>query len=515
MKYLLFLISLVLASVLIIMPFTAAAAPVSSGDGTMNLSATPTQSNIRTLETPVKVTVTPNQNVGRRSGEVEFPRPPRVTPTPTIPRTVTVTPTIPPPTTVSATPTIPQTTVSSTQTIFQTAIPTQSAPPTTIPVTQTTPVPVVTVTVFVYPSGQVYQPVYYYPPYYPYSIDSYYPSGSVTVTSNPSGATVILDGYNSGTTPWIFTGLTTGYHTVEVDYPGYEAYVTNIYVDNGANPEVYADLTNLVNYGSLFVDSNPRGADVYVDGNYQGTSAVTVGGISAGPHQIELHLAGYEVLTTTEYVSAGQGTVINLPLTPLSSSSDYGSIDITSNIPGALVYLDGIYKGSSISGTTFNIIAVSPGSHTILLHVPGATDVTQTVLVNGGQISYVTPTFTSPPAGQQSPAPSSPSTGSIIATSTPAGGQVTVDNQFRGVAPVTIYNVAAGSHIINMKLPGYSDWSSSVDVPANQMVQVSATLVPGSGTIPVTPGRGLPLSPVAVIGALAIGAVLIAYRFRR
>jgi hypothetical protein len=92
---------------------------------------------------------------------------------------------------------------------------------------------------------------------------------------------------------------------------------------------------------------------------------------------------------------------------------------------------------------------------------------------------------------------------------------VTVDNQFRGVAPVTIYNVAAGFHIINMKLPGYSDWSSSVDVPANQMVQVSATLVPGSGTIPVTPGRGLPLSPVAVIGALAIGAVLIAYRFRR
>ena len=90
-----------------------------------------------------------------------------------------------------------------------------------------------------------------------------------------------------------------------------------------------------------------------------------------------------------------------------------------------------------------------------------------------------------------------------------------MDNQFRGVAPVTIYNVAPGTHIVNMKLGGYSDWSSSVDVPANQMVHVTATLVPGSATPPITPGRGLPLSPVAILGALAIGAVLISTRFRR
>ena len=444
MKFLLILISLVLASVLIIMPVIATAAPAPSADSTINVSASPTQTNTRTLETPVKVTLTPGQTPRHRSGEVEFPITPRVTPTPTIPRTTT-----------AATPTIPQTTVPVTSTILQTTVSaTQTVPPTTLPVTQTTPIPAITVTVLVYPSGPVYRPVYYYPPYYPYSIDSYYPTGSLTVTSNPSGATVILDGYNSETTPWIFTGLTTGYHTVEVDYPGYEAYVRNVYVDNGANAGVYADLAGLVTYGSLFVDSTPRGADVYVDGNYQGTSPITVGGMTVGAHQVELHLAGYEVLTSTENVAVGQGTVVNLVLTPHSLLSDYGSIDITSNIPGALVYLDGIYKGSILSGNTFNIISVSPGSHTILLHVPGYSDVTQTVEVYAGQISYVNAVFTSSSAGQQSPAPSSPATGSIIVTSTPSGGQVSVDNQFRGIAPVTIYNVAAGTHIINLKLAG-------------------------------------------------------------
>ena len=410
-----------------------------------------------------------------------------------------VPPTIPP-TTVPVPPTNPPTTVPAPPPVSPTTV-----PPTTIPV------PVVTVTVLVYPSGQVYQPVYYYPPYYPYTINSYYPRGTLTVTSSPPQATVILDGYNTGTTPWIFTGLSTGYHTVEVNYPGYEAYVRSVYIESGASQEVYADLTSLVEYGSFFIESTPPGADVYVDGNYQGTSPVTVGGMAVGPHRIELHLAGYEVLITSRTVAPSQGTVVNLALVPLTSSSGSGSIEITSN-PGALVYLDGIYKGSVITGNTFSIISVQPGSHTLLLHLPGYSDFTQTVVVYDGQIAYVNAVFTSTPSGQQTPTTSTPSVGSIIVTSTPAGGQVTVDNQFRGVAPVTIYNVAPGTHIVNMKLGGYSDWSSSVEVPTNQMVHVTATLVPGSATPPVPPGRGLPLSPVAILGALAIGAVLISTR---
>jgi hypothetical protein len=496
MKNLVIILLLLLIGMVIIMPFAATAAPDPSSDGTINLTVTPT----RVVEPPVKVIITPVQTPRPGSGEVQFPVIRDVTPTPTILRTTTP---IAPATTIPATTIIPRTTISATRT----------TPPTIIPVTQTTTVPVVTVTVFVYQSSPVYQPVYYYPPYYPYAINSYYPTGSLTVTSNPSGATVIIDGYNAEITPWIFTGLTTGYHTVEVDYSGYEAYVTSVYVDYGANTEINADLTSLVAYGSMVVESTPEGADVYVDGNYQGISPVTIGGLSAGYHQVELHLAGYEVLTSTEKVVAGQGTVTTLILTPHSTLSDTGSIDITSNMPGALVYLDGIYKGSTYSGSPFNVISVSPGSHTLLLHVPGYTDFTKTIEVNAGQISNINAEFTASATPTQNPVSPSSATGSIIITSTPAGGQVTVDDKFRGVAPVTIYNLGTGSHIINMKLPGYSDWSTSVDVSANQMVQVSAKLTPGSGAVPVTPSIGL--SPFAIIGALAIGAIVLSSRKRK
>jgi hypothetical protein len=500
MKKLLIPIYLIFAIVVIILPITAAA----------DANVSPTQSHNQTVETQVKLSIAPNQTSRISSGEVEVPITPRVTQTPEIPRTTlsairTETPTTIPtiPTTVSATVTVPQTTASPTQTVSLT----------TAPVTQTSAVPVVTVTVLVYPSGSVYIPVYNYPYGYSYPVDYTNPAGSLTVTSNPSEAIVILDGYNTETTPYIFTGLTTGYHTVEVDYQGYEAYVNNVYVDTGSSQEINANLVSLVSSGSLFVDSTPRGADVYVDGNYQGNSPVTVGSLSSGAHQVELHLAGYEVLTSTENVASGQGNNINLALIPLSSSSDSGSIDITSSQPGALVYLDGIYKGTTQSGNIFNIIAVSPGSHTIILHLPGYTDFTQTLQVNAGQIANVNAVFTPSPAVQQGPATASPATGSLIVTSSPAGGQISVDNQFRGVAPVTIYNIASGPHVINIQLTGYSDWSTSVNVPANQIVQVPATLVPISGSLPAPTRAGLSLVPI--IGALAVGAFVLSLRARR
>ncbi len=481
MKYPIATLSLFFVLMVILISVLATAAPVIASERNSSISGDQAPPTPRVAVTPERVTITPRETPRISSGEVEVPITVQATPTPVIPQTTV---------------TVPRT-----------------EPPTTPPVTQPTAVPVNVVTVLVYPSGNVYTPTYYYPPGYPYNIYSYYPTGTLTVTSNPSSAVVILDGTNSEITPWIYSGLTTGYHTVEVDYPGYQAYVQNVYVDNGASAVVNADLTTLGTYGSFFIQSTPPGADVYVDGNYQGTSPLTVSAMVAGPHQIELHRAGYEVLTRTEVVSAGQGNNLNYALTPYSSLSGSGSINIISTSPGALVYLDGTYKGAIQSGTNFNIISVSPGAHTLLLHLPGYADFTQTVQVYAGQISNVNATFTSPPPGQLSPPASSQDVGSIIVTSTPTGGQVSVDNQFRGIAPVTIYNVAPGTHIVNLKLAGYSDWSSSVDVQSNQMVTVPATFVPGSGTIPVSTRAGL--SVVVIFIALATGSVILSVRLRK
>ncbi len=497
MKASIALLCLLLAALVLILPVLVSAAPVKVNTTTVQ----PALTRSGEVENPIvrqQVTHTPTATQTTITATPTATHT-TLTSTPTATQTtITATPTATQ-TTLTSTPTATQTTVTASPTATQTTLPGTSTP--TVTATQATTVPVVTVTVFVYPSQDVYVPYYYYPPNYPS------PTGSLTVTSNPSGATIILDGYNYGTTPYIFTGLMAGYHTVEVDYPDYEAYIANVYVDYGQNQEVYADLTALVSYGSLVIDSTPQGADVYVDGNYQGTTPVTVGALSDGAHQVELHLVGYDVLTSTQYVSAGQGTVASFTLSPYTSSSVYGSIDVSSNQAGALVYLDGVYKGSTQAGNTFDIISVSPGTHTLLLHLPGYSDITQTEVVYAGQISDVNAVF-SPTATQPGTA-----TGSIVVTSVPSGAQVFVDNQFRGITPVTIYNAATGPHTINLHLTGYDDSSTSVNVAANQVVQVPATLVAASGTTPAPTRAGL--SPAATCCALAAGAIMVAFTIRK
>ncbi len=486
----------------------------SSEENSREIAVTPTPTR-RSGEVEVPMRPYPRITRSRSDNEAETPRPTTVPPATTIPLTIrpqsdddsdTPRPAIPQPT-------LPQTTVPPVTTLPPVTT-MQPTPVRTDQQTDSSP-PVVTAvrTVYVYPSGSVYLPSYYYPPYYSYTINGYTPTSSMTVTSFPSNAIVIVDGYNSQTTPWVFTNILPGYHTVEINYPGYEPYITNVFVDVDESPTVHANLITRREYGSLFINSTPRGADVFVDGNHQGTTPVTVEGVSQGPHQLELHLAGYEVLTRTVSVVAGQGNSMNYVLSSYSSSSRYGSIDIQSDIPGAVIYLDGTYKGSTTAGRTFNLISISPGSHTLLLHVPGYNDFVQTVQVAAGQVARVNAVFsqaTGAPA--QAGGSGAGNSGSIVASSSPAGAEVYLDNQFRGVAPVTIYNVPPGAHIVNMKLNGYADWSSSTDVPSGQVTQVAASLAPGTAGTPSPTRAALPVT--AAIAAAGAGAVIVSARRR-
>ena len=221
-----------------------------------------------------------------------------------------------------------------------------------------------------------------------------------------------IDGYNEENTPWVYTNLLPGYHTVEINYPGYEAYVTDVYLNDGESQEVDANLLTLANYGSMFIESTPSGADVYVDGNYEGTSPVTVSALTEGPHIVEIHLSGYDVQTETVDVVSGQGTNVNVVMSSYTASTTDGSIDLTSNIPGALVYLDGIYKGAIRDGSVFNVIAVGAGSHTLLVHAPGYNDFTQTIQVDSGQIASANAVLTQSQTLQG--APSAQQAGSIV-----------------------------------------------------------------------------------------------------
>ncbi|MEZ4608456.1 MAG: DUF4384 domain-containing protein [Deinococcales bacterium] len=91
--------------------------------------------------------------------------------------------------------------------------------------------------------------------------------GTVSVTSNPSGAAVYIDNNFRGYTPISF-GENTGSHSIKLDLNGYQSYQQSINVQGGATVQVNATLSPVVRTGTVNFNSSPAGADVYVNGNY-------------------------------------------------------------------------------------------------------------------------------------------------------------------------------------------------------------------------------------------------------
>ncbi len=83
--------------------------------------------------------------------------------------------------------------------------------------------------------------------------------------------------------------------------------------------------------------------------------------------------------------------------------------------------------------------------------------------------------------GLPTPVPT-PSYGSIVIASEPAGANVYLDNTIRGISPVTLTSVANGYHTVLLRLDGYEDYTRNVRVSADAP-QVNAVLSGKSATV--------------------------------
>lgn len=90
------------------------------------------------------------------------------------------------------------------------------------------------------------------------------PMGAISFTSEPSGATIHLDGKRSGTTPQVVQNLTTGQHSIALRKNGYKDFTANVSVAADEVELVNAKLNPLVGQAKILV--KPFGS-IYIDGS--------------------------------------------------------------------------------------------------------------------------------------------------------------------------------------------------------------------------------------------------------
>jgi hypothetical protein len=111
--------------------------------------------------------------------------------------------------------------------------------------------------------------------------------------------------------------------------------------------------------GTLVIESNPRGAEILVDGASKGLTPLTIA-LSPGKHALELRRRGVPPRQITLDVSPGEQLKQQIDL---SNARAVGTLVVTSNPKGAKVLVDGMERGV----TPLTLSDLSAGAHAVAL----------------------------------------------------------------------------------------------------------------------------------------------------
>lgn len=226
------------------------------------------------------------------------------------------------------------------------------------------------------------------------------------------------------------------------------------------------------NQGWIEIRCNVDGAVVYFDGVEKGiisggSLTVPVYSSASPYHSFTVEKSGYTPYSGELTMPAsGETKTFYATLNPIPTPVppvNYGSIYVESSPSGASIYFNGNYRGSA----PLTINEVWPGSYTIQAELNGYQTYTTTTSVSSGTRSNV-----------YCPLYPIATSGSLYILSDPTNSKVVLDGLYRGNTPLTLNNLASGTHILELDHAGYYDWKSTVDVPAGGTKTVSSSLNP-------------------------------------
>ena len=230
-------------------------------------------------------------------------------------------------------------------------------------------------------------------------------TGSISVSSAPSGADTYLDGAYKGTTPTTISDVPPGSHALKLEKHGYAEWLTSVYVTSGATESIIAHLTTTDIAPPAIRIDKPATIDQNNNGLLEEGEKVTItygANDHSGVASIKILLDG----TTLESQNrAGTYTVTTSPLlvgrhtirveaTDSKSNTGFEELPITVERTGPSVYFGTtrttIKKGEDAIFTlsAVNPIGNPPMTVQLILKPPSGVSVTSSSFAKAGSGIY-------------------------------------------------------------------------------------------------------------------------------
>jgi hypothetical protein len=280
------------------------------------------------------------------------------------------------------------------------------------------------------------------------------PTGTLFVTSNPSGAMVMIDSEIRGTTP-LELALASGEHLVMLQGDG-EPRTMPITISAGSQVSHHVELSaSNPPTGQLQVHSDPPGVRVSVDGVPQGASPALVSDLQPGEHEVALE-GELGVVRQRVIIEPGMTASLVVPMTLPQGAPVSGWVTVASPIELQL------FEGNKLLGTSNSErITVPAGRHELRI-------VNETLGYEATRVLQVAP-------GKVAPLNIDLPQGTLALNAVP-WAEVWIDGERVGETPIGNVPLTIGPHDIVFRHPELGEQHQTVQVTLKGVTRASADL---------------------------------------
>jgi hypothetical protein len=284
-------------------------------------------------------------------------------------------------------------------------------------------------------------------------------TGNVTVTSEPVGSPVAVDGAVRGQTP-LTIALEAGAHSVVVG-TGALARSQSVNVTRGGDASVHVELpaaeaaSAVTGKAALQIATEPAGARVWVDGESRGVAPLTVSNLTAGDHAVTVRTGSGDPINRT--VTIQEGATASLIVTlPGAGSFASGWLSIQSLVP-----LQVMENGALLGTTDMPRIMLSAGGHELeLVNASLGFRSTRSITIAAGQTASVAVTL---PRG-------------TLSVNALPWAEVWIDGARIGETPIGNYSIPIGNHEVLFRHPELGEQRKTVTIDAKGPVRIGVDM---------------------------------------
>ena len=277
--------------------------------------------------------------------------------------------------------------------------------------------------------------------------------GTVSITTQPEGAAIALDGLSLGNAPLTELVLEAGSYALSTEQLRYQPWQGQLEV-TGRNQSQSVDIALVPDWAQVRFSATPPTVIASVDGEL---AEITAEGVSvlSGNHDLTLNAAGFMPTTVTLNIVAG----IDQDLGAITLIPADATLTLTSTPAGAGVTVDNTFVG-----LTPLILPLSPGErHGISLSKAGYRAASLSLTLKRGETTRRAVTL-------------EPELGEVRFAIEPTEAEVFINGEAMGTGSQTL-SLPAVPQRVEVRLPGYATFETEVLPKPGLPQQIAATLL--------------------------------------